>query len=68
MITLAECGLFLGHISHAAYCYRCSVVCVGHNRELYKNNQTYQDAIWEVDSDGPKGPCAWIPQGKGADF
>jgi len=48
----------------AAYCYRqLSVVCLSvclsvcHDREACKNGWTDQDAVWDVDSDGPKEAC-----------
>jgi len=49
-----------------AYCYRPSrVVCLSvglsvcHSREPCKNRWTDQDAVWVVDSGGPKEPRIW---------
>jgi len=52
---------------------RCSVVClsvcvflsVGHNSEPYKNGLTDRDAVWVVDSGGPKGlRVRWEPRSR----
>jgi len=48
----------------AAYCYRCSVVCVsvGHVRGPYKNGGTCRNAVWGVNLGGPEEPrIRWGP-------
>jgi len=81
MVNLQK--LLLCHITcmqciDAAYCYRCSMVCVpvGHNHQLCRNCSINQDAVCGVvncvDWGGIEKPCtrwgAWIPnppKGKG---
>ena len=52
--TEQRCGLLL-QLQRA--------LSAGHNSQLYKNGWTNRDAVWVVDSGGPKEPCIrWQPR------